>query len=113
MQTLATSFSSGALVGADKVEQFRNQAKELESVFLNTLLSEMFSSIKTEGEFGGGYAEETWRGMQSEQYAASLAQNGGVGIADQIMRQLLSAQENMQNSTSANPYSNTDTKVNS
>lgn len=106
MQTLGTSFSAGAPVGADKIEQFRNQAKELESVFLNTLLSEMFSSIKTEGEFGGGYAEETWRGMQSEQYAAALAQNGGVGIADQIMRQLLSAQESLQNSAPSNPYSN-------
>lgn len=105
MQTLGTSFSSGAPIGTDKIEQIRTQAKELESVFLNTLLSEMFSSIKTEGEFGGGYAEETWRGMQSEQYAASLAQNGGVGIAEQIMRQLLSAQESAQNSAPSNPYS--------
>ena len=69
------------------------QAKQLEGVFLNTLTSTMFSSIKTDGTFGGGFGEETWRSMQSEQMADSIAQSGGIGLADSITRSLLDIQE--------------------
>jgi flagellar protein FlgJ len=75
-------------------EKLHKQATELEGVFLNTLMKEMFSSIKTdEGSFGGGFAEETWRGMQAEQMAGALAQQGGIGLADNLMSDLLRLQE--------------------
>ena len=63
-------------------------------MFLNTLMKEMFSSVKTDNQsFGGGFAEETWRGMQAEQFSAALADQGGVGLADQLMPTLLKLQE--------------------
>ena len=75
-------------------EKLHKQAMELEGVFLNTLMKEMFSSIKTDEEsFGGGFAEETWRGMQSEQFANALADQGGIGLADELMGNLLRLQE--------------------
>ena len=75
-------------------EKLHKQAVELEGVFLNTLIKEMFSSIDTNEEsFGGGFAEETWRGMQAEQVASSLAEQGGIGLADQLMSDLLRLQE--------------------
>jgi flagellar protein FlgJ len=75
-------------------ERLRKQAVELEGVFLNTLMKEMFSSIDTtEESFGGGFAEETWRGMQAEQFANALAETGGIGLADQLMSDLLRLQE--------------------
>ena len=75
-------------------EKLHKQAVELEGVFLNTLIKEMFSSIDTNEEsFGGGFAEETWRGMQAEQVANSLADQGGIGLADQLMSDLLRLQE--------------------
>lgn len=77
--------------GYDKLHQ---QAKDLEGVFLNTLMKEMFSSIQTDDKaMGGGFAEETWRGMQAEQFANAIAEHGGVGIADQLMGDLLRLQE--------------------
>ncbi len=80
-----------AAPGYDKL---RRQAVELEGVFLNTLMKEMFSSIDTsESSFGGGFAEETWRGMQAEQLAAAVAEQGGIGLADQLMADLLRLQE--------------------
>jgi flagellar protein FlgJ len=79
----ALSSSTGA------TERVRAQATELEGVFLNTLMKEMFSSLKAEG----GFAEETWRGMQAEQFAASMAESGGIGLADSIMADLLALQE--------------------
>ena len=77
----------------------RQQASSLEGVFLNTLTSEMFSSIKTDGAFGGGFGEQTWRSMQAEQLADSIAQSGGLGLADDITRSLLDVQEAAQNQT--------------
>lgn len=75
-------------------EKLRQQAVDLEGVFLNTLMKEMFSSIDTNEEnFGGGFAEETWRGMQAEQFATALAEKGGIGLADQLVGDLLRLQE--------------------
>ena len=73
--------------------KLRAQAEELEGVFLNTLMSQMTSSIDTDGAFGGGFAEETWRSMQSEQFAAAMAHSGGIGLADQLVGELLQIQE--------------------
>ena len=84
----------GAGLSAGQIAKVRQQAEEFEGVFLNTLTKQMFSGIKTDASaMGGGFGEETWRSMQSEQYAAMLAENGGIGLADQIMRELLASQE--------------------
>lgn len=91
----------GSTLSASQIGKVRQQAEELEGVFLNTLTKTMFESVKSENGFGGGFGEETWRSMQSEQLAASMAQNGGLGIADQLMGDLLTLQEaaNQQNRT--------------
>jgi Rod binding domain-containing protein len=90
----------GSTLSASQIGKVRQQAEELEGVFLNTLTKTMFESVKSDSGFGGGFGEETWRSMQSEQLAAAMAQNGGLGIADQMMSDLLSLQEaaNAQNS---------------
>ncbi|WP_116653879.1 rod-binding protein [Pelagibacterium sediminicola] len=80
--------------GADKpVDHLREKAVELEGVFLNTLVSEMFKGLETDSMFGGGHAEETWRGMMAEQYADLMARSGGIGIADQMVAALLEQQQ--------------------
>jgi flagellar protein FlgJ len=88
----AASLNS-SFTASSNTESLREKAIELEGVFLNTLVSQMFSGIDARGDFGGGYAEETWRSMQSELYASQLAASGGVGLADQIMGDLLAIQE--------------------
>lgn len=92
-----------------QVGHLREQAKDLEGVFLNTLMKEMFASLKTdESAMGGGFAEETWRGMQAEQMADVLARSGGVGLADALLPDLIAAQEAAQNSI---PKNTTPTKT--
>jgi len=76
-------------------DALRAQAEELEGVFLNTLVAEMFKGLETDGMFGGGHAEETWRGMLAEQYAAEMARSGGIGLADQLVSSLLDAQSSI------------------
>jgi len=87
----------------DPLARLRQQAEELEGVFLNTLMKEMFSSIDANGDFGGGFAEETWRGMQAEQFAASMAEAGGIGLADALVADLLALQEAAQSNQSPTP----------
>ncbi len=91
MSTIPLAKLDTSAPGYDKLHK---QAVELEGVFLTTLMKEMFSSIDTsESSFGGGFAEETWRGMQAEQFAGALAETGGIGLADQLMGDLLRLQE--------------------
>ena len=84
----------GSTLTDSQVAKVRQQAEEFEGVFLNTLTKQLFSSLKTDASvMGGGFGEETWRSMQSEQLAGSMAQNGGLGIAEQLMPDLLAMQE--------------------
>ena len=85
-----------------QVARVRQQAEEFEGIFLNTLTKQMFSSLSSEtNAMGGGFGEETWRSMQAEQLATTMAQNGGLGIAEQLMPDLLALQDaaNNQNKT--------------
>lgn len=77
-----------------QIAKVRQQAEDFEGVFLNTLTKQLFSSIKTdESAMGGGFGEDTWRSMQAEQMAGTMAQNGGLGIAEQLLPDLLAMQE--------------------
>ncbi|MBD8064278.1 rod-binding protein [Devosia sp. PTR5] len=78
-----------------QMAHLRQQAEDMEGVFLNTLTKEMFAGIKSSEDtnFGGGFGEETWRSMQSEQLANTMAEHGGLGIADQLMGELVALQE--------------------
>ena len=94
----STSGKSGTTSPAN-IGHLRQQAQELEGMFLNTLMKEMFSSLKTdEKSGGGGFAEETWRGMQAEQMSDAVSKAGGIGLADSILSDLLAVQEASQSS---------------
>ncbi|MET3924873.1 rod-binding protein [Devosia sp. 2618] len=85
---------AGSTLTPHQIARVRQQAEEFEGVFLNTLTKEMFSSLKTDDSaMGGGFGEETWRSMQSEMMASAMAQNGGLGIAEQLLPDLLAMQE--------------------
>lgn len=87
-----------------QIARVRQQAEDFEGVFLNTLTKQMFSSVKTDqSAMGGGFGEETWRSMQAEQLANTMAQNGGLGIADQLMPDLLALQEAANNQNTIMP----------
>ena len=68
-------------------------AQEFEAVFVAQMLNHMFAGIDTGGPFGGGHAEQTWRSMLIENYGRQITQAGGIGIADQVMAQILNVQE--------------------
>ncbi|HIJ62944.1 MAG TPA: chemotactic signal-response protein chel [Rhodospirillaceae bacterium] len=71
----------------------RKKAKDFESVFVSQMFSQMFQGINADGMFGGGHGEEMFRSLLIDEYGKQVAQHGGIGIADAVMRTLISAQE--------------------
>ncbi|GBE44683.1 chemotactic signal-response protein CheL [bacterium BMS3Bbin10] len=85
----------GAAAGGGEAAA-RQAATEFEAVFLNTMLEGMFEGLNTDAPFGGGSAEKTYRSLLVTEYAKQISQNGGLGITDQITRDLIALQEGAQ-----------------
>jgi Rod binding domain-containing protein len=96
MDTSAIQASLGNVVasaGKGDLHKARKAAEDFEAIFLAQMLSTMNEGIQTDGPFGGGQSETMWRGMLNEQYAASIARQGGIGIADQVYGEILKMQD--------------------
>ena len=68
-------------------------AQDFEAVFLNSMVSQMFTSIGGEGPFGGGAGAGVWRSFLADEYSKSFAKAGGIGMAAQVYQSLLAQQE--------------------
>ena len=77
----------------DKLSSARKAAQEFETSFLTTMLEQMWTGIEAEAPFGGGHAEKVYRSMIVSEYAKSISASGGIGMADHVYREILSAQE--------------------
>ena len=83
-----------ALQGKNTINAKARQASEdFEAVFLNSMFSQMFTSMEGEGPFGGGKEMGVWRSLLTDEYSKSFAKKGGVGIADHVYASLLAQQE--------------------
>lgn len=74
----------------------RAAAEEFEAQFLAAMTESMFAGIKTDGPFGGGHGEAVFRSMLNQEYAKGISKAGGIGIADQVYREILKLQEEKQ-----------------
>lgn len=83
---------SSDVAGVKTREQARQVAHEFERMFISEMLQPMFGGIETDGPFGGGNAEATFRPMLLDQYADAIAKGGGIGIADSVLKEILKLQ---------------------
>ena len=83
------------LADKDK-ETARIAAQDFEAFFLSQMVNLMMSGIGTDPVFGGGPGETMFRSLMGQEYGKSLAQNGGIGIADSVIREILQLQEQTQ-----------------
>jgi len=86
-------------------EKAMNAAQDFEAVFLNSMFSQMFTSIDGEGPFGGDQATGVWRSFLTDEYAKSFAKKGGIGIASDVYRTLM-AQQDISNTGQPSPTEN-------
>jgi peptidoglycan hydrolase FlgJ len=95
-QTVTTQANPAeALVGVDRRNKsdVREAAEEYESVFLKNMLEAMFTGLEDGGTWGSGEGAEAWQGMMIDEYAKSISEAGGIGLADSVERQMLEIQE--------------------
>jgi Rod binding domain-containing protein len=64
---------------------------------IGEMLQPMFDTVDTaNGLFGGGAAESQFRSLQVLEMGKQIANNGGIGLADSVYRQMLAMQEKAQ-----------------
>ncbi|HEV7691423.1 MAG TPA: rod-binding protein [Hyphomonadaceae bacterium] len=81
-----------SIAGVKTRQQAEAVAEQFERMFVSEMLKPMFEGIKTDGMFGGGNAEDTFRPMLLDQYADGVAKSGGVGIKDAVLKEILRMQ---------------------
>lgn len=64
-------------------------AREFEAMFVAQMLKSMRETVGKDTLTGGGRAEETFRSLLDQEYAAEAARTGSIGLAQSIERQLL------------------------
>lgn len=74
-------------------EQMRETAQAFEASFLSQMLKPMFEGLETDGPFGGGEGEATWRSFLIDGMAKQAVKAGGIGLADTVMSEMLKMQE--------------------
>jgi peptidoglycan hydrolase FlgJ len=71
----------------------RETAEAFEASFVAQMLRPMFEGISTDAPFGGGEAEATWRGFLIDEMGKQVARAGGIGLADQVVSEMIRLQE--------------------
>jgi Rod binding domain-containing protein len=89
----AHAAASLAAAAKGSPEEAREVARQFESVFIGELLEQMSMGLKTDGPFGGGPSEGIYRSFLNNAIAEQVSNNGGVGIADAVYREILRLQE--------------------
>ncbi len=64
-------------------------ATEFEAMFAGMMLKSMRSSMAPDKLTGGGRGEEVFQSLLDQEYAMAIANQGGLGIAQSIEKQLL------------------------
>jgi Rod binding domain-containing protein len=75
-----------------KKDQIDGAAKDFEAMFISQMLGAMFDSVPTDPEFGGGEAEDTWKGLMIDEYGKQIVKAGGIGISDDIKAKMIEMQ---------------------
>ena len=84
-----TAPAGAAQTAAGKLDRIKQLAKELESVFLSTLLGIMRESAQSTGSLLGNSAgEKIFAPFLDSERARAMVETGGFGIADSLVRQL-------------------------
>ena len=69
-------------------------AQEFEAQFISQMFKTMFNTVEVNKEFGGGFAEETFREFLVDEYGKIISKSGGIGITDEIKQSFINMQSN-------------------
>lgn len=72
----------------DRASPLYEQCREFESIFVKMMLKEMRNSVEKSGLVDGGWAEGIFQDMLDDEYSKTITKTAGLGLADQVYRQL-------------------------
>lgn len=78
--------------GGAETPRMRETAERFEASFLAQMMKPMFEGIDTDGPFGGGEAEGTWRSFMIDEMAKQTVRAGGIGLADTVVSEMIRMQ---------------------
>jgi len=78
--------NSQVATGTNEAARLGDAAKEFEGVFLGLLLKAMRGSVASGGLFKEGSDTQMYQAMFDQELGRSLAQAGGIGLAQMILR---------------------------
>lgn len=70
-------------------EQLRKAAEQFEAIFLQQMFKEMRNTVPDDGLLSRKNADDIYSQMQDAEAAKVLAERGGVGLAELMMKQLM------------------------
>lgn len=74
-------------------QRMENAAKEFESFYVYQMLQETQPEIDLDNDFMGGQVEQTFRPFLNQYLAEEIVESGGVGLKDNILKQMQKYQE--------------------
>ncbi|MCX7025051.1 MAG: rod-binding protein [Spirochaetes bacterium] len=85
---------SGARVGStskiDTESPLWKSCQDFEAIFIKMMLKQMKATVDKAGLVSGGYAEEIFDDMLTDEYAGSMSKNAKFGLSESLYRQLSS-----------------------
>lgn len=88
------SATAGAQTAPRGAKQTVDQAaKDFEAVFISQMFEQMWAEVPTDGAFGGGSGEKIFRSLMIQEMGKQIANQGGIGLADSVRREMIAMQE--------------------
>ena len=91
--TPTATTAPGSNLSAAAMERIKKTAQDFEASFLSEMYKPMFQGLSTDGPFGGGEAEGTWRSFMIDAMAKQTVKAGGVGLSNVVMSEMIKMQE--------------------
>ncbi|KQP85532.1 MULTISPECIES: rod-binding protein [unclassified Methylobacterium] len=95
-KTVQSAVGSGTATAAKTAAEAKAKkaSTDFESMFLEQSLDRLSQSEGTDGPLGeNGTGGGVYRSMLTKEYAGQIVKSGGVGIADQVFREMMKMQE--------------------
>ena len=68
-------------------------ARDFEAVFIGQMFEQLFADVPVDGPMGGGAGERIFRSLMIQEIGRQMADQGGMGLAANVKRELLAMQE--------------------
>lgn len=92
----SANFQKALSDASSKEALLRERAQEMEAVFLSKMIEPMIPKDESGQLFGGGSGGDIYRQFMIDEYGKALSRSGGIGLTDQLVKDMISLQEQKQ-----------------